>query len=155
MSTLQLALVAIAAFFITKTLHAGLKRFKRNLAAVNHIPGYRIVFHPHVLFSQVLPRLGRFFNIGEQYTWRYKHDLFSQFNSDLVSIVSYVPHTRSIVTCDPEAIAFIVKERKKFPKPLGMYAALAMYGPNVGVTEGSEWTRHRRIVAGSNLLEVR
>lgn len=120
----------------------------------SHIPGYRIYFHPHVLFSQILPRLGRFFNIGEQYTWRYKHDLFSQFNSDLISFVSHVPQARTLVTCDPETIAFIVKDRKKFVKPLGMYGPLAMFGPNVGVTEGSEWTRHRRIVAGSNLLEV-
>ena len=95
-----------------------------------------------------------YFNIGEQYTWRYKHGLFKAYNSDLISIVSYIPHTRSIVTCDPEAIKFIVAERKKFIKPLGMYAPLAMYGPNVGVSEGAEWVRHKRIVASSNLLEV-
>ena len=72
----------------------------------------------------------------------------------MISVVSYVPHTRSIITCDPEAIKFIVAERKKFMKPLGMYAPLAMYGPNVGVSEGAEWVRHKRIVASSNLLEV-
>lgn len=110
--------------------------------------------HPHALPSAWLPRLGRYFNIGEQYTWRFKHNLFEQYNSDLISVVSYLPHTRSIVTCDPQAIAFIVKERRKFIKPLGMYQPLAMFGPNVGVTEGSEWTRHRKIVASSNLLEV-
>ena len=34
-----------------------------------------------------------------------------------------------------------------------MYGPLAMYGPNVGVSEGSEWIRHKKIVASSNLLE--
>lgn len=120
----------------------------------SHIPGYRIYFHPHALFSAVLPRLSSYFNIGEQYTWRYKHDLFQRFNSDLISVVSYSPQTRSIITCDPEAIKFIVAERKKFMKPLGMYAPLAMFGQNVGVSEGAEWVRHKKIVASSNLLEV-
>lgn len=124
-------------------------------SACSHIPGYRIYLHPHALFSALLPRWSVYFNIGEQYTWRYKHDLFEKYNSDLISVVSYVPQTRSIITCDPEAIKVLVAERKKFMKPLGMYAPLAMYGPNVGVSEGAEWVRHKKIVASSNLLEVR
>jgi hypothetical protein len=120
----------------------------------SHIPGYRLYIHPQFLLSALLPRLSRYFNLGEQFTWRYKYDLFSRFNSDLISVVSILPPARSLVTCDPETIAFIVKERKKFVKPLAMYQPLAMFGPNVGVTEGSEWTRHRRIVSSSNLLEV-
>lgn len=34
-----------------------------------------------------------------------------------------------------------------------MYGPLAMYGPNVGVSEGAEYQRHKRIVASSNLHE--
>ena len=151
---LSLAAVAAVALLLLRTLHAGLRRFRLNAAAVGHIPGYRIVIHPHALVSTWLPRLGPLINIGEQYTWRYKHSLFQKYNSDLISIVSYVPQTRSIVTSDPDAIKAIVGDRKRFIKPLAMYGPLAMFGPNVGVTEGAEWVRHKKIIASSNLLEV-
>lgn len=114
-----------------------------------------MLVHPHVILAALLPRFGPLVNLGEQYSWRHKHALFKRYNSDLISVVSYIPHTRTIITCDPEAIRFLVAERKKFVKPLAMYAPLAMYGQNVGVSEGSEWVRHKRIVASSNLLEVR
>ena len=118
-----------------------------------HIPGYRILIHPLFLVSAVLPRLSRYFNIGEQYLWRYKHDLFKQYNSDVISLVSFFPQSRTVIVCNPEAIKVIVADRKTFAKPLGLYGPLAIYGPNVGVSEGSEYIRHRKIVASSNLLE--
>lgn len=121
----------------------------------SHIPGYRIALHPHAIIAAWLPRLGSYLNIGEQYTWRLKHTIFAKHDSDLLSIVSYIPHTRSIVTCDVEAIKHLTSDRRKHVKPLGMYEPLAMFGPNVGVTEGAEWVRHKKIVASSNLLEVR
>ena len=39
-------------------------------------------------------------------------------------------------------------------KPLGIYQALGMFGMNVGIVEGQDWTRHRRIVAGPSFAEV-
>jgi cytochrome P450 len=64
-----------------------------------------------------------------------------------------LPLVKTILVADPEAIRYIVAERKKFVKPLLMYGPLAMYGPNVGVSEGTEYQRHKKIVASSNLLE--
>lgn len=73
---------------------------------------------------------------------------------DVVSTVSMFPNIRTFVVSDVEAIKFITKERTKFMKPLSIYAALGMYGMNVGITEGSDWTRHRRIVAGPVLADT-
>lgn len=64
------------------------------------------------------------------------------------------PNIRTFVVSDSDAIKFITKERLKFMKPLSIYAALGMYGLNVGITEGSDWTRHRRIVAGPVLADT-
>lgn len=153
MAILYLIGLAGLVLLVLRSLSAGIRQFRHNAAAVSHIPGYRMLVHPHVILAALLPRFGPLVNLGEQYSWRHKHALFERYNSDLISVVSYIPHTRTIITCDPEAIRFLVAERKKFVKPLAMYAPLAMYGQNVGVSEGSEWVRHKRIVASSNLLE--
>lgn len=61
---------------------------------------------------------------------------------------------RTFVVSDATAIKFITNERIRFMKPLAIYAALGMYGMNVGITEGKEWIRHRKIVAGPAFAEV-
>jgi cytochrome P450 len=70
-------------------------------------------------------------------------------------MVSMVPPMRTFVVSDAAAIKYIVNERQRFMKPLAIYAALGMFGMNVGITEGKEWTRHRKIVAGPAFAEVR
>jgi cytochrome P450 len=37
--------------------------------------------------------------------------------------------------------------RAKFPKDVNHYAVLAVFGPNVVVSEGEEWKKYRKIVA--------
>jgi cytochrome P450 len=73
---------------------------------------------------------------------------------DILSTVSIIPPARTFVVSDADAIKFIAKERYRFMKPLAIYAALGMFGMNVGITEGSDWTRHRRIVAGPTFAET-
>lgn len=133
--------------------------------------------HPHSLYALLLPRLP-FVNLGVQYAWQTKRDcpfrsmtcfipLASSYSSflassvykdsqglDLASTVSAFPGLRTFVLSDVEAIKFITKERIRFMKPLAIYAALGMFGMNVGITEGSDWTRHRRIVAGPVLADT-
>lgn len=73
---------------------------------------------------------------------------------DILSTVSLIPPGRTFVVADAEAIKYITKERHAFMKPLAIYAALGMYGMNVGITEGEDWTRHRRIVTGPTFAQV-
>jgi len=35
----------------------------------------------------------------------------------------------------------------KFPKPVGLYAVLAIFGKNIVASEGEEWKRYRKIAA--------
>lgn len=127
--------------------------FRRNLAAVAHVPSHRVLVHPHHLAAMALPRrIG--FNLGEQYSWRYKHDFFRRGEGvDVVALVAAVPQIRSFVVADADAVRYIMAERRRFVKPVHNYAALSLFGPNVGVTEGAEWLRHRRIVAGPTFAD--
>lgn len=135
------------------------------------MPGYKLLVHPHSIYALLLPRLP-FVNLGMQYAWQMKRQCSSASlyifeltqidhpvlhhtdGLDVVSMVSLFPNIRTFVVSDVEAIKFITKERNKFMKPLSIYAALGMYGMNVGITEGSDWTRHRRIVAGPVLSDT-
>lgn len=73
---------------------------------------------------------------------------------EILSTVSFFPPGRTFVVSDADAIKYITKERWRFMKPLSIYKALGMFGMNVGITEGADWTRHRRIVAGPTFAEV-
>ena len=48
-----------------------------------------------------------------------------------------------------EANHWITSRREQFPKFLGNYKALRVFGPNVAASEGAEWRQHRRLIAGS------
>jgi len=37
--------------------------------------------------------------------------------------------------------------RGKFPKPVGLYAVLTIFGTNIVASEGEEWKRYRKIAA--------
>ena len=73
---------------------------------------------------------------------------------EILSMVSFFPPSQMYLVSDADAIKYIVKERWRFMKPLSIYKALGMFGMNVGITEGADWTRHRRIVTGPTFAEV-
>lgn len=74
--------------------------------------------------------------------------------SDIISIVSVVPPARSFIISDAAAIKHIAQDRQTFVKPLEIYQALALFGPNVGIVEGRDWYRHKKIIMASRFNEV-
>ena len=50
---------------------------------------------------------------------------------------------------DAEAITQITTRRNDFPKPLGFYRALDIYGSNMVSSEGTDWRTHRKLAAPS------
>lgn len=48
---------------------------------------------------------------------------------------------------DAEAIAQITTRRNDFPKPIGMYSSIDLFGKNVVSTEGAFWRHHRKITS--------
>lgn len=50
---------------------------------------------------------------------------------------------------DAEAAKQVTTNRLEYPKPLKMYKALSIYGPNIVCVGFDEWKRHRRVVAPS------
>jgi hypothetical protein len=46
---------------------------------------------------------------------------------------------------DANVVSQITHRWRDFPKPVGPYQSLEIFGPNVVTTEGSDWQRHRKI----------
>ncbi|GAA99649.1 uncharacterized protein L969DRAFT_86923 [Mixia osmundae IAM 14324] len=151
MIVLLLALAAV--LYLVSWSWSQWTEFQRNVAMLSHLPTYKLLIHPHHLFSMLVPRMS-YINLGEQYTWRYKMDLYWKDKPAIAAISSAMPMRRSIVISDAQAVKAIANDRISFVKPVSLYAALALFGPNVGVVEGAEWRRHRKIVVGPNFQET-
>ncbi|KAI0732805.1 cytochrome P450, partial [Fomitopsis betulina] len=119
-----------------------------NLApSISDWPGLRYAFGPDSLAMKLrIP----YFSAGYFSLFTRKHRDFEEFDSDVVSSVSWFPTPgRVLMLADAAAIKEVTSDRVKFSKPLAMYKILMFYGSNVVVTEGEEWKRHRKISAPS------
>ncbi|KAE9385215.1 cytochrome P450, partial [Gymnopus androsaceus JB14] len=55
----------------------------------------------------------------------------------------------SLWLADAKAIKAVSSSRRKFPKPVDLYAVLEVFGPNIISSEDSEWKKFRKISGGS------
>lgn len=75
-------------------------------------------------------------------------------DGSVCSIISALPPARALSLADPEAIKQVTSSKGAFVKPLWMYQPLMLYGRNVGVLDGEEWRRHRKIVTAPAASEA-
>ncbi|TKA22403.1 hypothetical protein B0A50_07909 [Salinomyces thailandicus] len=80
-----------------------------------------------------------------EFIWSKLYGTFENIGSDAFLIVS--PGANTLYVADAEAVTQITTRRNDFPKPLGMYAILDLFGKNVVTTEGAVWRHHRKITS--------
>lgn len=78
---------------------------------------------------------------------RLSHQFFQDLGSDTFLMVS--PDLITLYTCEAPVVAQICQRRRDFPKPLGQYKLIDVFGKNVVSSEGDRWRLHRKIVAPS------
>lgn len=71
--------------------------------------------------------------------WERKGDIF----------LTISPGRTNIWVANAEAIHQITTRRLEFPKPLGSYKILEIFGRNIITTEGAEWKQHRKVSSPS------
>ncbi|KZF20054.1 cytochrome P450 monooxygenase-like protein [Xylona heveae TC161] len=153
----MLSLIAIIATFSIFCIHYALA-FSRNLRAAK-ASGLHYEYVPVHCFGQwwlITHRiwLPLFFRLPSSWTcpwldivqpdWIYTDNYrpFARRGTDIFIAVS--PFSNVVWVADPEAISQITSRRTDFPKPVHLYDALNIYGPNVVSTEGPTWRRHRK-----------
>ncbi|KAG1746237.1 cytochrome P450 [Suillus occidentalis] len=135
------SVAALRAFQLFLDLH-------RLLASIHHLPGYRTVLSSSTVLGNLFPPIP-LLTLGHDHTWLSKHAPFAERGLDVVSAVACWPKAMgSLFIADADVIKDIVWSRgERFPKPLGQYALLMIFGKNIIASEGNEWKRYRKIVA--------
>ncbi|OAA71439.1 Cytochrome P450 [Cordyceps fumosorosea ARSEF 2679] len=77
----------------------------------------------------------------------YNRHLWRDWLGDAFIIVS--PGLMVMHVSNAELNHWIMSQRERFPKWTPAYKVLAVFGPNLVVTEGHEWRRHRRLASGA------
>lgn len=80
-----------------------------------------------------------------EFSWSLKYSVFEKMGSDTILIVT--PNQTMCLVADADVVIQVSTRRNDFPKPLGAYKILDIYGKNVVTMEGKEWRRHRKITA--------
>jgi cytochrome P450 len=101
----------------------------------------------HTLFLPILARLPRSWTQWVDYCipdfyYRRSIEVFQKMGSDTFLVVA--PGGTIMHTADPAVITQMTTRRNDFPKPIGIYRSLDIYGKNVVTTEGSIWRQHRK-----------
>lgn len=111
----------------------------------------------------------RFLSEKITHVWRTKFDLFTRQNSSVLVYRSMLPSPDvQCIVADADAAKALFTDRRSFGKPIqGQslqsaldtlvaeivefedYEILKFFGPNVVVTEGEEWRRHRKLTGPS------
>ncbi|KUJ09553.1 cytochrome P450 [Mollisia scopiformis] len=76
---------------------------------------------------------------------RFRHAPFAAFGTDTFLAVS--PGGIILNTADADVVSQIAGRGDDFPKPIGIYRAVSIYGMNVVTSEGEEWRHHRRLTS--------
>ncbi|KAF9530339.1 cytochrome P450 [Crepidotus variabilis] len=110
-------------------------------------PGQIYLFSPANLLANLFPRL-KYVTVGTNWGFNWKHDSFSEFGQDIISITSLLPFPEvSLFLADPIATKDMTSSRARFPKPVEQYGLLEFFGQNIVASEGEQWKKYRKISA--------
>lgn len=119
------------------------------LAGFGNLPGGFAIYGPYSLVTRLLPQIP-YLTRKPGWQMRHKYALHQKYGSDIISnCFLFSPTPVTLWVADATVAKQITTNRPDFPKPLKMYKAVSIYGPNLVSTEFDEWKRHRRIVAPS------
>ncbi|KAG1876299.1 cytochrome P450 [Suillus subluteus] len=121
--------------------------FRRLLANIHHLPGYRTIISSSTVLGRLLPPTPLLI-LSHDHFWLLKHGPFAERGLDIISAVVCWPKAMgSMLIADVNVIKDIVWSRgERFPKPLGQYTVLTFFGENIIASEGNEWKRYRKVV---------
>ncbi|KAI8801320.1 cytochrome P450 [Cladochytrium replicatum] len=102
-----------------------------------------------VMFRDLANALDKRWPFGWVYKLKYRP--FLDTKDDVFAIVN--PFSTEVYVANADIVRQIALSRvSEFPKPIRVYAAMQMFGPNILTLELDEWKRHRR-VAGPHFSE--
>ncbi|KAK7045018.1 cytochrome P450 [Favolaschia claudopus] len=119
--------------------------FRRNARKLAHLPGLRSLFSPASPFGALIPT--SFWNPGLNWLWLWRNQVYPKYNLDTISNIPYLAGIPAIYTRSMESARQILAVKgEQFFKNDETTLVLRPYGHNLVTVNGSEWSRHRRIM---------
>ncbi|KAG7088550.1 hypothetical protein E1B28_012532 [Marasmius oreades] len=140
------ALTLLAILLTAYLLHVYVV-YSRTRESVNDILTFVTFLGNETALSKLFNTSTRF-ALGHFNFWLRKHDLYKPHGWDISAAISFWPHVQVTYTvADPKALKEIGAKRTTFPKPLGQYKALEVFGENIIVSEGDSWKKYRKVAS--------
>ncbi|KAJ7249522.1 cytochrome P450 [Mycena haematopus] len=118
--------------------------FRANARKLSHLPGLRSIFSPASPFGTLIPTY--FWNPGLSWQWRWRGQIYSKYRVQTMSAIPYLSGSPSIYTSSMEVARQVVSVKGQFEKPEETSLLMLLWGRNLFTENGSEWSRHRRIM---------
>ncbi|KAJ3213665.1 hypothetical protein HK099_007243 [Clydaea vesicula] len=142
--TFFLSLGTISFLYLHFKLRRNVRLFKK--LTNNEIPVKTQYFDflAYPVLNAMIPEFLR----GSKKNWKYQENCYEPYaNTKHETICLVTPFSFFLDTANPSFIKQVTSNSVDFPKPVHIYQAINVYGPNIVGTEGSEYKRHRKIAA--------
>ncbi|KAF7359878.1 Cytochrome P450 [Mycena venus] len=131
------ALLAICA--VRKVLE-----FKRNVRKVSNLPGLRSLFSPASPLGVLIPT--SFWNPGLMWFWDWRNQVYPRYGSQTISALGLLNGHPAFYTISLNVARQVLSTKGQFEKAPETTDVLGFWGRNLFTENGSEWSRHRRIM---------
>ncbi|KAJ7898135.1 cytochrome P450 [Mycena leptocephala] len=111
---------------------------------VGHLPGLRTIFSPTSLLGALIPT--SFWNPGMLWTWVWRNQVYPKYGLQTISVLGYLSGGPTICTISLDVAREFLSLKGKYEKDADTTFVLRYWGRNLFTENGSEWSRHRRIM---------
>ncbi|KAJ7152014.1 cytochrome P450 [Mycena filopes] len=118
--------------------------FRANARKLSNLPGLRSLFSPASLFGVFIPTYS--WNPGPSWQWEWRNQIYSKHGLQTISVIPYLSGAPQFYTISMEVARQCLSVKGAFMKPAVAGAVLSLWGKNLFTENGSEWSRHRRIM---------
>ncbi|KAF8966623.1 cytochrome P450 [Flammula alnicola] len=128
-------------FVVSKLL-----KYRRDLQAVSHYPGFRVPFYPLGLPAVLLPTT--WWNPGYYFLWRWRDNMYKRFGSETISLVPFLIGPPTFYTSNLDVARQVASSSggRSFYKPETASRSILLWGMNLVAADGDVWRKHRRIM---------
>ncbi|KAJ7489683.1 cytochrome P450 [Mycena galericulata] len=111
---------------------------------LSNLPGLRSIFSPASPFGILIPTV--FWNPGLSWQWKWRNKVYSRHGVQTMSVIPYLSNRLCIYTCSMDIARQFLSVKGQFEKPEETSILMLLWGRNIFTENGSEWSRHRRIM---------
>ncbi|KAJ7680799.1 cytochrome P450 [Mycena polygramma] len=140
MPTIWRYVLSLLAIFVARKV----LEFRSNARKLANLPGLRSLVSPVSLFGSLLPTSS--INPGLSWQWNWRNKVYEKYGVHTMSVLPYLSGRPTLYTRSMEVARQVLSVKGQFDKPAETTAITLLWGRNIFAEDGSDWSRHRRIM---------